>query len=248
MALRGEISSTSPFEMAAAEARVANRQLDAAIEKYDRVLSRSPGNLAALSGKAAALTGLRRFDDASRAYRQIIDHAPRNAEARYNFGVVLCRLSRFGEAAEQFREVLVIDSRHARGLHNLAILAQRAGRLTEARDAWEAFTRLQPEVAGAWYNLGVVWLDLEKPLDGLRCFAIASVLEPDDPGGHLNHALALSAAGCLPEALDAAWRAESLAPCDFHVHEVLTELLDSRDHGGELEIESTGPPALSINR
>jgi len=215
--LRTALTDSTPFEVAAAEEDAKNHRYESALRKFDRVLSQSPGNIAALSGKAAALAAAQRFEDAAGIYKQIVRQTPRNAETRYNFGVVLYRQSRFGEAAEQFRELVLIDPGHTKGLYNLASLAQRAGRLTEAREAWEAVTKLQPDTPSAWYNLGLVSMDLDQPLDASHCFAVFTALHPTDPDGHLNYALSLSALDFLSDALHEVGYADSLIPCDREI-------------------------------
>ena len=185
-----------------------------ALRRFERFLERTPRNVSALKGKAAALAGLRRYAEAADIYDRLLDSAPGDAGARFGYGAVLTHLRRFTDAADQFRHALSIDPNHAESLYNLAVLAQRDGGLSEARDMWRRYTELAPDVADAWFNLGVVYLDFDRPFDAEPCFWRFLELRPDLPEGYVNLAAAADRLGDTETALIALRLADDLAPCE----------------------------------
>jgi tetratricopeptide (TPR) repeat protein len=244
--LRSNVRGSPVAKLAAGSAAIQKGRPDAAIEEFDQILARKPADVAALSGKAAALVTMRRFDEASKVYAELVRIAPRDTTARYNFGVLLYRLSRFGEAAEQFRRLVETDPGHTRGQYNLATLAQRAGHLEEAREAWEAFTRLEPRAANGWFNLGVVWMDFNQPLEAVSCFSEFVGIRPEDADGWLNLGLAYAAAGHLEPALEAITRADAAAPCDGTIMRCLANLHGFLADQGGPEAERHRRAAISL--
>jgi tetratricopeptide (TPR) repeat protein len=239
--LRSNVAGSRITKLAEATADIQSRRPEAAMQRFDQVLERRPEDVAALSGKAAALVTMRRFEEATDVYAELVRLAPRDAAARYNYGVLFYRLARFGEAAEQFRELVDIDPGHARGQYNLATLAQRAGRLEEAREAWEAFTRLEPKAANGWFNLGVVWMDFNRPVEAVECFSEVVQLDAADADAWLNLGLAYGAAGHLQPALEAITKADAVSPCDPTIMRCLADL-----HG--ILADEGGPDAESHRR
>lgn len=195
-----------------------------AVRHFDRVLKRQPDHVAALFGKATALTALRQYQQAADAFDELATLDPSHVEARYNHAVLLARLGDLGSAARRFREVTQLQPKHAKAHYNLAGLAQRDGRLTEARDAWQAFTRLQPKVAGGWFNLGIIHLDLEQPREAAKCFSYLTLIRPNDADAHANLALAYLRAHDLDAALSALKTANELSPCDPAILETLADV------------------------
>lgn len=222
--LRSNLADAPTGRLIAGAVEMQAGQPAAAVEQFDRILARVPGDPSALSAKGAALVGAGNFEEAADAYAELVRRMPNDAAAGYNYGVVLYRLGRFGEAGEQLGRVVRIDRRHALAWYNLATLAQRSGRLADARDAWQAFLELRPEVPSGWFNLGVVWMDFDEPMEAVACFSRVAELRPDERDGWLNLGLAYAAAGHWMAAMESMNRADAVAPCDPLVTICLAQL------------------------
>lgn len=221
---RSNVLNSTVAQLAAGWYDLQSDRPNAALRHFDGLLDRQSSNAPAWAGKASALITLKRFDDAADAYARLVALAPEDIHARYNLGVLLTRLARYGEAAAAFREVLCRDPRHAQSLYNLARLAQRDGRLNEARYAWEDYTRLRQNDADAWFALGVLYLDSRSPFEAARCFAAVVHVNPEDPEGYQNLAVAHSWAGHPEAALDDLEAADALSPCDPAIMQPLADL------------------------
>lgn len=119
-------------------------QWEYAVDEYGLVLSREPGNVAALFYRAYANTRLRRYDLARSDYESVLLRVPRNMEARLGLAHVFIKLKRSGDAMDQMNTVVEQNPDSA------VAYAARAGLETElkAYDAalydWTEAGRLDP--------------------------------------------------------------------------------------------------------
>lgn len=199
-------------------------QSASALNRFDRILMKQPNHIGALKAKAEVLITVSRFRDAVDVYSRLVKLQPDDVDARFNFSVVLFRVFDTARASEELHEVIRRCPTHAKALYNLASLSQRDGRLSEARDAWMAFTKLCPNVAGGWLNLGLVQLDLFDPTEAAKSFTMLIRTDPDHSDGFVNAAAAEEQAEQLQSALHVLTLANELFPCDLNVMDSLADL------------------------
>ncbi|MCA9254788.1 MAG: tetratricopeptide repeat protein, partial [Phycisphaerales bacterium] len=94
----------------------------------------------------------------------------------------------------------------------------------DARRLWESFTSLEPNVVSVWFNLGVVHLDYNEPLEAARCFEAAVSINPEETVTQLNLALAYMEAGHLEAAQQILQDANEDSPCTPAILDVLAEV------------------------
>ncbi|MBC8746055.1 tetratricopeptide (TPR) repeat protein [Paraburkholderia sp. WC7.3g] len=85
---------------------------------------------------------------------------PRDAQAKFKRANVLVHLNRDDEAIAAFTELTQLYPELPEPYNNLATLFARQGRLTEARAALEMATKVNPNYALAFENLGDLYLRL----------------------------------------------------------------------------------------
>ena len=220
---RSDLRQNAFLELAYGWHALETGHTEASLAHFDRALRYADSNAGALSGKASALTTLRRFDEALAVYERLLNERGDDAQAHYNAAVLLARIGRVGAGAEHLRSAVAADPKHARAWFNLASLAQRDGRLSEARTAWERFTELEPSIATGWYNLGLVYMDYQMPDDAARCFSFVVMIDPTDVDGYVNLASACRASGDVEAALWILRQADGLSGCDPIVLQALAD-------------------------
>lgn len=90
-----------------------------ALVLIDRALSQYPGNLQALSGKAAVLAALDQHADALDIYEQVIAVEPWHVEALSNAGAACDRLGRFDQAMVFHRKAATLQPGNTDVLYNM---------------------------------------------------------------------------------------------------------------------------------
>lgn len=155
-------------------------------ELYRVVLARSPGHVAALANRGAALRNLARPADALQSYDQALDRRPDHAPTWNNRGVALVDLGRHDEALEAFERALFFRPGYPEALNNkgraLAALGQAAGREDpRAEQALAAFDRAiaqNPAYAEAHDNRGLLLFELGRFDEAIQAVEQAIRLSP----------------------------------------------------------------------
>lgn len=114
-------------------------------------------------------------------------------------------------------------------LNIAAIAAYQTGQLDKALKLLKKALKLKPDWADARANLGLVFLDLEKPALAVQELRHAIRLNPGHANAHADLALALNFEGRLIEAEKAARQAVELAPDKAKAWNTLGIVLQSRD-------------------
>ncbi len=91
-------------------------------------------------------------------------------------------------------------------------------RFTDALDGYRRATRLDPSWFEAQYNCGVMAYRLRDYQFSLGAFEMALAIEPDSPDARYNFALALKAAGYVPDAVEQLKKILAAHPDDARSH------------------------------
>ena len=110
-----------------------------------------------------------------------------------------------------------------------ALRHHKAGRTTRAVELYERITRLAPDFAPAWTNLGVALRALYRYEAAVACLSRAVSLSPEDAAAHSNLANALRSVGRLDQAAACHRTALELSPDSAGTHYNLALVL--RDSG-----------------
>jgi len=115
-------------------------------------------------------------------------------------------------AERAYAALLKGEPRHADGLHLFGLLRHQQGRHTEAAALIRQALEQQPELAGAWLNLGNALKALGQLDEAVGCYQRAAELQPGFTAAHANLGNALAAAGRDGEAALHYRRALELEP------------------------------------
>jgi hypothetical protein len=95
------------------------------------------------------------------------------------------------KALRLYQHVLELDPTHNQGLYNTGVLHRAAGRYAEAESAFEVLVSVNPTIAHAWYELGVIRLARFNQSAGVRDIQHACALATDAPRDAANaHSMA----------------------------------------------------------
>jgi tetratricopeptide (TPR) repeat protein len=125
-----------------------------ALEQFDFILVRSPGNPDALQGRATACMRLERFEAAEAALRSVIKDNSASWQAYALLGMVYDAQKRYIYAAEAYEKAIVINPRSAELYNRLGTSLYSASRYRESAEALLRAIKLNPSDAAIYDHLG----------------------------------------------------------------------------------------------
>jgi tetratricopeptide (TPR) repeat protein len=124
----------------------------------------------------------------------------------------LHRQGRLADAERLYVEVLHLAPGDANALHLTGVVAMQTGDLPRALVLMDRALAINPQMAGAHYNRGVVLRGLERPADAIASFEAAIALKPDYAEAFSGRGAALHDLHRLTEADESLARAIALNP------------------------------------
>jgi len=158
------------------------------------------------------------FQAAEARLRQALRLSPDNPAIFTNLSVALLQQGNRADAREFAAKAYVADPRNIEALLVLADCHTHAGDLTAALDDYDRITALEPGIAEAQNNRGLVLHRLARPAEALASCDRAIALSPSLSGAHINRGNALAALGRRNEALAAYDQALALSPDQAEAH------------------------------
>jgi len=158
------------------------------------------------------------FQTAEARLRQALRLSPGNPAILTNLSVALLHQGNRTDAGEFAAKAYVADPRNIEALLVLADCHIHAGDLTRALDDYDRITALEPNIAEAHNNRGLVLHRLARPSEALASCERAIALDPSLSSAHVNRGNALSALGRRDEALAAYQQALALSPDGAEAH------------------------------
>jgi len=129
------------------------RQMDGALEMYQRALAADPDDYRARSMLASAYARLGRIGRAVQLFDQVLAVAPDYPEAHVNLGNTYLLVGRFDDAAAAYRRALELDPDLLDALHNLGVVELERGNLDQAIRFFEQTLARDPQHPSARRNL-----------------------------------------------------------------------------------------------
>ena len=151
-----------------------------------------------MNAEALELQG--KWDDAEKEYQAILDKNPSLPGIHFRLGRLL--LSRpnpdadaSSKAKEQFTKELAIDPHNAGAEYILGELARQESQWNEAVEHFTKATYLDAGLTEAFLSLGMSLVAEGKPVDAIPPLETYVKLQPANPAGHYQLAMAYSRAG-----------------------------------------------------
>lgn len=173
-----------PFRLSLAQSCLRSKQYQCVLDVYREILT-----LNAESAEADMLAGeaydeLKNDAGAIAEYEAAVKADPKMPDVQFGYGYLLWRALKFGEAEKAFRSELENNPEHPLALAYLGDTEIRLNHSQEAVPYLEHAVRIQPSVAIAHLDLGVIYDGQGDNDDALREFKAAERLSPDDPSIH----------------------------------------------------------------
>jgi tetratricopeptide (TPR) repeat protein len=173
-----------PFRLSLAQSCLRTKQYQCVLDVYREILT-----LNAESAEADMLAGeaydeLKNDAGAIAEFQAAVKADPKMPDVQFGYGYLLWRVLKFDEAEKAFRSELANNPEHPLALAYLGDTEIRLHRSGEAVPYLEHAVRIQPSVAIAHVDLGVIYEGQGRKDDAVRELKTAETLSPDDPSIH----------------------------------------------------------------
>jgi tetratricopeptide (TPR) repeat protein len=139
-----------------------------------------------LLGQAVALHRGGALVPAEALYRQVLALDANQADATHNLGAVLAQQGKLLEALPHLLRALELETNRPKYWSVCIDALIAAGRLEQAMEVYRKLIAVQPRLAAAHLNLGLLLLRLERWAEAAGCFRAALALNPGLAVAHNN--------------------------------------------------------------
>ena len=140
-----------------------------------------------------------RWDDAEKEYRRILEENPQVSGIHYRLGRIILSKpeapSTAEDAKKEFEAELAIDPNNAGAEYVLGELARQGEQLPNAIEHFTRAARLDAGFADAFLGLGIALIAEKRYSDAVPPLETAVKLQPGNPTGHYNLAIAYARTG-----------------------------------------------------
>jgi tetratricopeptide (TPR) repeat protein len=175
-----------PFRLSLAQSCLRTKQYQCVLDVYREILT-----LNAESAEADMLAGeaydeLKNDAGAIAEFKAAVKADPKMPDVQFGYGYLLWRVLKFDEAEEAFRSELANNPEHPLALAYLGDTLIRLHRSAEAVPYLGHAMRVQPSIAIAHVDLGVIYEGQGRKDDAVRELKTAERLSPGDSSIHFR--------------------------------------------------------------
>ena len=206
--------------------------LEEAVERYRRVLERSPDFGPAHNNLGIILLRGGQNERAMSSFRRALECDPDNVDAMVNLGSALNELGRAAEAAPFFSRAIEVRPEVAKHHFGLGDSLRLQMRLDDAVIRYRLALDLDPKLTPAHQNLGLIYREQGRTREAEGCFRQAIAIDYMYVPAHRALAVALKEQGDLAGSMSAFEVALKIAPDDLDTIAAQAGVLEMR---GEFE-------------
>ena len=196
-----------------------------AVEIYQRLVARWPGDAAMYHDLAVAAAAAGMPGEAARAEQAALALQPGNAAASNGLGLLLVEQGKPADAVRAFERAVQDDPSNATFWANLGNARRDAGDGVRAEQAYRRALDLDARSADAANGMGVLLVQQRRPADAIRWFEQALAGSPRFVEARLNLGIALQETGQPARAAEHYRRVLADAPPGSQLHQSATALL-----------------------
>jgi tetratricopeptide (TPR) repeat protein len=185
---------TNAREMKVLQARAAHErgmaharegQPSAALTALQEAVSLDPDTALYANSLGVVLLQLRQLDGALAWLGKALQLDPNYGDAQLNYAIVLAEARRWDDAVEGYRKALRMPTLTAPHVahQNLGVALYNLKRYGQAEESLRFAISLDPQMLGAYYNLGLVLAAGNRREEAKAAFRKARDLGPDSPFG-----------------------------------------------------------------
>jgi tetratricopeptide (TPR) repeat protein len=227
------------YRLVLAQSCMWSKQYQCVLKVYKEML-----NLNAESAEADMLAGealdqLQNHQGAMDEFRAAVKADPKAPNAHFGLGYLLWTQDQFEEAAKEFQAELANVPESAQALAFWADADIHLGKTEEALPLAEKAVQIDPTIAKAYIDLGILYADSGRQQDAVKEFKAAIKLSPNDQDPHWRLARLYQAMGKQEEA-----RAEFEKTKTLHQAEqesIFSKLKAAQDRGAPAVLQSSSP-------
>jgi len=164
---------------------LADRQLSVGLSSLKEAVQLDPGNPIFHNALGVLLLDLRKPAEAEAEFQKAVGLDPNYAEAHHNLGLSFAEQGRYEQAIAAYRKALSLPVYPTPevGYYNLGRAYAQVNKLQEAEEALRTAIQLEPKLAAAHYQLGVVLTSTGRREEAMGAFRRARDLDPASPFG-----------------------------------------------------------------
>jgi tetratricopeptide (TPR) repeat protein len=154
------------------------------METYHRILTLNPDSAEADMVAGEALDQLRDNAGATEMFRAAVKADPKEPDVHFGLGYLLWTEKLYPEAAREFKAELENDPKHAQSLLYLADAYIQMDQIADATPLLETVIKIDPSLALAHLDLGIVASEAGHNQDALRELNAAEKMMPNNVNVH----------------------------------------------------------------
>ncbi|MCG9879847.1 MAG: tetratricopeptide repeat protein [Bacteroidia bacterium] len=155
-------------------------QNEEGIKWINKLIDLDPYNLGAWYNLGVIYGKMEQHREAINAFEFCLAIDEEYSIARFNRANALVELDEFEDAIKDYIEVIRIEGGDSISFCNLAGCYERIGELTLARDNYSKAAKINPNLAEAWFGIGITFQKEGQYKDSLVFFKRALLLEPEN--------------------------------------------------------------------
>jgi rhomboid protease GluP len=180
------------------------------IAQLQKIVREKPDFVPAHVLLAKAYLSHGQFSEAEAELKRALDLDPRNAEAHLELGNLYLNQNRPQDAKNIFTQLLTQDATNAEAHYGMGLALAAEESHQAAIEEYKTATRLDPQIGGVNYNLGVSYAKLNQADNAIAAFLKEQQLSGDDADLETALAAAYQAKGLTRQAEEAKRKAAQL--------------------------------------
>lgn len=147
--------------------RYNEKDLNGAIQEYERVIELDPRNLEALNNLGVIYKDLGKYRESAEYFRKALSINPNSAKVHNNLGLIYYLRGDHGRALAEYKKALASDPDNLESYTNLGVLYKKVGDLDRALENFRKALSINPFHPETNYNLGLIYearRDIEKSI------------------------------------------------------------------------------------
>ena len=188
------------FRLLLAHSCLSTRQFQCVLDEYHEILMLNAESAEADMLAGEALDEIHQPAAAIEQFRAAVKANPKEPNVHFGLGYLLWTQNQFEESAREFQAELANVPENAQALAFLADSDLQLDRAADAMPLIEKAIKIDPGLARAHLDLGILYSDSGRREDAIRELKTAVRLSPEDPSPHWRLARLYQAAGNKTEA------------------------------------------------
>lgn len=202
--------------LAAADALIAQGQVEAAQTLLEDLVKQSPGRPDAWFGLGQVKSLRGDVKGAIKAFSRAVQLSPDVVDGHVHLGNAYLRNGRVSQAIDAYNHGLKYLSRHPLLYFNLGVALRQSGDISGAIAAYKTAIALHPTYPQAYFSLGNAYRDNKQPQQAETAYRKAIEIDPRFVDAQANLAGLLAAEKNYDEAIKTGFATLALAPDHIH--------------------------------